>query len=105
MLDIIATIGIFLGCFLSLVGAIGLHRLPDFYTRLHALGVTDTLCSFLILFGLIIHAGIGFTAIKLLLIFLLLLFTSPTSSFALANNAWRWGLRSPLVNSVVKQKV
>lgn len=92
MLDIFGFVLIAIGCFLGLVGALGLIRLPDMYARLHAVGITDTLCSFLILSGLACHADSVTAVAKLVLIFLFLLFTSPVSSYALANNAWRWGL-------------
>lgn len=92
MLDIIGYVLIALGCFLGLVGGIGIIRLPDMYARLHAVGITDTLCSFLILSGLAFHADSYTSIAKLVLIFMFLLFTSPVSSYALANNAWRWGL-------------
>ncbi|MFQ3251398.1 monovalent cation/H(+) antiporter subunit G [Glaciecola sp.] len=92
MLELLGFILIALGCFLGLVGAIGLIRLPDMYARLHAVGITDTLCSFLILSGLACHADSVNVIAKLILIFLFLLFTSPVSSYALANNAFRWGL-------------
>lgn len=94
ILDVLSILCIALGCFLSLVGGIGMFRLPDMYTRLHAVGITDTLCSFLIFFGLAIQAGLSLVLFKLLFVFMFLLFTSPVSSFALANNAWRYGLRS-----------
>ncbi|MFT5543735.1 MAG: multicomponent Na+:H+ antiporter subunit G [Glaciecola sp.] len=92
MLEIFGFVLVALGCFLGLVGAFGLIRLPDMYARLHAVGVTDTLCSFLILAGLACHADSINIVAKLILIFLFLMFTSPVSSYALANNAWRWGL-------------
>jgi multicomponent Na+:H+ antiporter subunit G len=92
MLEIIGFVLIVFGRFLGLVGAFGLIRLPDMYARLHAVGVTDTLCSFMILAGLACHADSINVIAKLVLIFLFLLFTSPVSSYALANNAWRWGL-------------
>jgi len=92
MLEIIGFILIFLGCFLGLVGGIGILRLPDMYARLHAVGITDTLCSFLILSGLAFHADNYIVVAKLGLVFLFLLFTSPASSYGLANNAWKWGL-------------
>lgn len=93
ILDIISFVLIGLGCLLGIIGGIGLIRLPDTYARLHAVGVTDTLCSFLILFGLGLQATSYIVVAKLVLIFLFLAFTSPVSSYALANNAWRWGLR------------
>lgn len=94
MIDIISMVLIGIGCFLSLIGALGLVRLPDFYARLHAVGVTDTLCSFLILLGLAFQSGFQLSTMKLLFIFIFLIFASPTASFALSNTAWRWGVKT-----------
>lgn len=93
ILDVFSFLFIGLGALLGLIGGLGIVRLPDTYARLHAVGVTDTLCTFLILFGLGLQATGYIVAAKLILIFLFLAFTSPASSYALANNAWRWGLR------------
>lgn len=93
ILDVLSFILIGLGCLLGLIGGIGILRLPDTYARLHAVGVTDTLCTFLILLGLSLQATGYVVVAKLILVFLFLAFTSPASSYALANNAWRWGLR------------
>lgn len=94
IIEIVSFTSIGLGCALGLIGGIGLLRLPDTYARLHAVGVTDTLCTFLILFGLALQATSYIVVAKLILIFMFLAFTSPASSYALANNAWRWGLRN-----------
>lgn len=91
--DIITSCLVTLGCFLGIIGGLGMHRLGDFYSRLHAVGITDTLCSFLILSGLAFQSGLSLVTVKLVLVFLFLLFTSPTASFSLANNAWNWGLK------------
>lgn len=91
--DILTIVFIFMGAFLGLIGGIGILRLPDTYARLHAVGITDTLCTFLILLGLGFQATGYVVVAKLILVFLFLLFTSPTSSYALANSAYRWGLR------------
>lgn len=93
ILDIISFTFIGIGCLLGLIGGIGIIKLPDTYARLHAVGVTDTLCTFLILIGLCLQASSFIITAKLILIFMFLAFTSPASSYALANNAWRWGLR------------
>jgi len=79
------------GSFLSLTFAIGLLRFPDFYTRMHAAGVSDTLCAALIVLGLVLQAGISLVTLKLLFILLFLWFTSPTASYALARAAHRAG--------------
>ncbi|MDP6540043.1 MAG: monovalent cation/H(+) antiporter subunit G [Planctomycetota bacterium] len=76
-----------------LVGSIGLLRLPDFYTRIHAAGMTDTLGVWLILAGLACRAGWGLVTVKLLMLGAFCLLTSPLSSHALAKAAWLRGLR------------
>jgi multicomponent Na+:H+ antiporter subunit G len=75
------------GGFLGIVGGIGLLRFPDLFTRFHAAGITDTLCTALILFGLMLQAGWSLVSIKLALIFGFIFFTSPTSTHALAKAA------------------
>jgi len=72
--------------------------MPDVYTRSHAAGVTDTLGAGLILLGLMAQAGLTLITVKLFLILVFLLFTSPTSSFALNHTAWTSGLRPLLDN-------
>ena len=81
------------GCMLGIIGGIGLIRFPDFYSRLHAAGITDTLCASLILLGLGLQSGLTFESVKLFLIYAFLFFTSPTSSYSLGNGAWQSGVR------------
>ena len=85
-----------LGGLLGIVGGIGMHRFPDFYTRLHAAGTTDTLCAALFLFGLGLQIGLTLASLKLLLIFMFIYFTSPTASHSLANAAMIGGLKPVL---------
>ncbi|MCG8489208.1 MAG: monovalent cation/H(+) antiporter subunit G [Candidatus Thiodiazotropha sp.] len=96
IIDILSAIFLLIGVVLGIVGAIGIHRFPDFYTRLHAAGITDTLSALMILFGLALQAGWGIAAFKLALIFVFLFFTSPTASHALANAAQHSGLKPKL---------
>ncbi len=77
---------------LALTGGIGLLRLPDVYTRMHAVGVTDTLGAGLMLAGLMVQGGLSLVTIKLALIFVFLVFTSPTATHALARTAMYSGL-------------
>jgi len=69
------------------IGGLGLIRFPDFYSRLHAAGVTDTLCAICIVFGLVLQSGFSLLTVKLLLVLLFLLFTAPTASHAVARAA------------------
>ena len=92
-LDILSWIIIVLGAGFSIVGAIGLLRFPDFYTRLHAAGITDTLGAWLILFGVLLQVESWLVATKLVLIVVFLFFTSPTATHALARAALASGLK------------
>ena len=88
---------LFAGSIFVLIGAFGLIRLPDFYTRLHAAGITDTLGAELILLGLMFQAGLSLVTVKLILISLFIFFTSPTATHAVANAARVMGLKPMLV--------
>ena len=85
------------GSIFVLIGAFGLIRLPDFYTRLHAAGITDTLGAELILLGLMFQAGLSLVTVKLILISLFIFLTSPTATHAVANAARVMGLKPMLV--------
>ncbi len=81
------------GSALLIIGGIGLIRFPDFYSRVQAAGLTDTLCSIFILTGLMLQADSVPLAAKILFTLLFLLFTGPTASHALAKTAHNDGLR------------
>lgn len=92
MIEILSWICIILGGLLGIIGGIGMHRFPDFYTRLHAAGTTDTLCAALFLLGLGLQSGLTLATFKLFLIFVFIFLTSPTASHSLANAAMLGGL-------------
>lgn len=69
------------------IGGVGALRMPDFYTRMHAAGLTDTMGTILILAGAIVQAGFTLAALKLAAIMVFLLLTTPTAAYALANAA------------------
>lgn len=72
------------GSAFSLIGGLGLVRMPDLYTRMHAASLTDTLGAILILGGLMLQGGLTLVTVKLALILIFLLFTSPVATHALA---------------------
>ena len=81
-----------LGAVVVLSGGVGLLRLPDFYTRSHAVGLTDTAGVGLIALGLVLRAPDWGVIVRLLLILLFLGLTSPTATHALAHAARRDGV-------------
>ena len=86
------------GCFCVLVSAVGLLRMPDLFTRMHAAGIGDTLGAMLIIAGLLLQAGPTLLFVKLVLILFFLLFTGPTACHALAKAAISSG-EKPLLDS------
>lgn len=95
--DALSWVFLLVGGFFCVVGAVGLVRMPDFYTRMHAASVTDTLGVGFLLLGLILQAGFTLVAAKLVFIGLLFYFASPTATHALAKAAMTRGLR-PLLS-------
>lgn len=93
MLDLLSWGCLLSGGFLGFTGAIGLFRFPDFFTRLHAASITDTLATGLIVLGLILQANSLLMVLKLGLVLAILLYTSPTSAHSLGKSAIRDGLR------------
>jgi multicomponent Na+:H+ antiporter subunit G len=82
-----------LGGLCVLVGGVGVLRLPDLYTRMHAASVTDTGGLVLVMLGLAVQAGWSLALVKLAAILIFLFMTSPTSAYALANAALLSGHR------------
>ncbi len=83
-LDIATWACLIVGSTFALIGAIGIIRFPDVYTRIHAASLIETMGAGLILLGLALQAGLTLISVKLALIFLFLFFTNPTTTHALA---------------------
>lgn len=85
--EILSWVTIITGSFFVVTGGVGILRLPDFFTRLHAVSMPDTLGIGLIVAGLVLQAGFTQTSAKLIMIFLFMLFTGPAATHALAKAA------------------
>lgn len=92
VIDTLSWVLLVAGGFFCIVGAIGMLRMPDFYTRMHAASVTETLGAGFILVGLALQAGFTLVAAKLVMMGLLIFFVSPTATHALARAAMTRGL-------------
>lgn len=100
--DIFSWIFILLGSGFVLIGAIGLIRFPDVYSRMHAAGITDTLGVGLMFLGMIVQSGLTLVSLKLALIILFMFFASPTATHALAQAALGSGLKPELAEDRTK---
>ncbi|MEZ4414585.1 MAG: monovalent cation/H(+) antiporter subunit G [Gemmatimonadota bacterium] len=92
VIDIASWVLIVLGVLFMVAGSIGVNRLPDVFTRQHAAGMTDTAGAGLLLTGLILQAGVGLNAVRLLFILLFVAFTSPISTHATCRAALEAGI-------------
>ncbi len=90
-LDLISWAFLLAGSFFAITGAVGVIRMPDVFTRLHASGVTDTGGAGLILIGLMFQGGLTLVTVRLALILGFLWFSSPVSTYALARAALAGG--------------
>lgn len=84
------------GLLFSLIAAVGVLRLPDFYTRLHAQGKCDSLGVTLFLAGIAVHEGLTLTAAKVLAVLVFVFITSPSATHALARAALHSGMQPEL---------
>lgn len=80
------------GSFFVVVGAIGLVRMPDVFTRMHATSVTETAGAGLLLIGLMLQAGFTLLTLKLLFVVLIFFLTAPVATHALAQAALQAGV-------------
>jgi len=104
-MNISSALFLLIGSFLCISGGVGILRFPDFYTRMHAVGVTDTLATAMILIGLMLQNPDGLVIVKLVIILLMTLFISPTASHALASAAVHNNLMPKLEETEDNKKV
>jgi multicomponent Na+:H+ antiporter subunit G len=98
LIDLASWFFFIVGSAFLLIGAIGIIRLPDIFSRMHGAGIIDTMGTAMLFSGMLLQAGLTIVSIKLFLILLFLMFTSPTSTHALARAALDAGLK-PLVGN------
>ncbi len=86
------------GGLFTMIGALGLVRMPELFTRMHAASVIDTLGAGLMLLGMMLAAGLSLVSLKLLFILGLLVFTGPVVTHALARAALHENIRPLLAD-------
>ncbi|HEX9879948.1 MAG TPA: monovalent cation/H(+) antiporter subunit G [Candidatus Binatia bacterium] len=98
IVDIATGVCLITGSFFALTAGVGILRMPDFYSRAHPAGKSDTLAQILIMMGLLLqaleHEIFGpHVGIKLLLVSVFLLMTGPTAVHAITKAAHVEGLK------------
>ncbi len=92
-MDILSIIFIIAGLFFLIVAAIGVIRLPDVFSRSHAVSLTDSIGAFLMLIGIALHEGLGKNMLKILVVLVLLYILNPGIAHATVRAALRSGLK------------
>ena len=90
---IISVVLISLGAFFLFVGGVGIVRLPDFYTRSHAMTKSDTMGIMLVLAGLAVYEGMNLNSFKIIIAIIFMAIANPTGTHALARAGFKYGLR------------
>jgi multicomponent Na+:H+ antiporter subunit G len=92
-MEILSMIFIVAGLFFLIVAAIGVIRLPDVFSRSHAISLTDSLGAFLMLIGIALHEGLGTNMLKILVVLSLLYIINPVITHATVRAALRSGIK------------
>ncbi len=86
--DIFIVVFLVSGTFFFLVGVIGLLRMPDVFTRMHATTKCDTMGAGLIFLGLMLWKGFTLVSLMLFLVLLFIWITNPTAAHYIAKSAY-----------------
>ena len=101
--DVLSAILLLSGCLLALVAAVGLHRVPDAYARLHVATKVTTLAILLTMCGAMLQMPGIPDVLKLVLVVVLQFWTTPVSSHLIGRAARGAGLR-PAVPMAVDEE-
>ncbi|HDZ89238.1 MAG: monovalent cation/H(+) antiporter subunit G [Deltaproteobacteria bacterium] len=91
--ELIAGFFVCTGFFFFFTATVGLLRLPDFYSRLHATGKGDTLAVLFSLIGLAVYEGFSLTSVKIVLIAVFMFLAQPTATHAISRAAFRCNVK------------
>jgi multicomponent Na+:H+ antiporter subunit G len=91
LIDVYTVVAVCLGAFFYLAGSVGLLRLPDAYSRLHALTKADNLGLALVVLGLLPQVGSVLAGLKLVVVWLLVLLSGAAMSQLIARAERRRG--------------
>lgn len=85
--EIISAVLLIIGFVLMVISAIGVIRLPDFFSRLHASSIGETLGIVLAALGLVVYEGVSLTSVKILLVAAALFLVNPLGTHLIGKAA------------------
>lgn len=96
VIDILSWLLLVVGSVFCIIAAIGVLRLPDYFSRIHAAGILDTLGTGALILGMMLQGGFTLVTLKLGMILAIIVITGPTATHALARAALHNGLTPEL---------
>ena len=90
--EYIAIVLMIIGAIFSFSGTVGLLRFPDFYTRIHSLGLNDSFGAPVMLVGLSFDIGLNIITLKIILLIIIMMITGALGTHILAKSAYRSGV-------------
>jgi multicomponent Na+:H+ antiporter subunit G len=93
ILETVSLVLILVGCCFFIAGSVGMLRFPDAYCRLHATTKSDNVGLGLVVGGLLFQVDSGWTAAKLVVIWLLMILSAATACQLIARAARQSGVR------------
>lgn len=103
VIPIIANICFGLGAFFILTSALGFYRMPDFFTRLHPAGMSDSAGILFIGTGAVLTYGLTLVSAKIVILAFFAMITSATATHALGSAALSTGLKPKGRNVTAKK--
>lgn len=103
LLQVLVAVMLLLGCLLGLLAAVGLHRFPDLFCRMHAATKPATLGLVLVALAVGLTVNSSGAIIKLLLVVVLQFLTAPVSAHMVGRAAYRSGI--PLSDTTVMDEL
>ncbi|APX14101.1 monovalent cation/H(+) antiporter subunit G [Tateyamaria omphalii] len=92
MIDLAAAILVFLGAAMTVAAGVGVIRLPDVFTRMHAATKVGTLGSGLVMAGAALHFAEPGIIVRCVLIVFFLLLTAPIGAHMIGRASLRLGI-------------
>lgn len=89
--EIVTAVLLLGGVFFFAVGALGLIRLPDVFSRMHATAKSDTLGAGLILVAAVLHFGRDAAAFQIVAVILFVVVSTPVATHLIARAVYRSG--------------
>ena len=96
IVDLLSWALIIFGSSFCIIAGVGVLRLPDYFSRIHAVGFLDSVGAGALILGLMLQAGFTLITIKLFMILVIIVITGPTATHALARAALDSGLTAEL---------